>query len=216
MLKFVTKHRGREVETPSAVINRLAERLSPRNLERAAQMGEQEMRKMMTRVADELVRRHSGPWPGGTTATTLSKRSGKGIRSIRNFRVVKKGLEVDGVWRLTGYMNFHERGGIIRAKRSQYLTIPLPAALDGRGVPLRQSARDWDNTFVAESRAGNLIVFQKRSRGDIVPLYVLKKFVRIPPRLGMRAEIVRNRPEFRRNLQAKIRELIAYQERGRR
>jgi hypothetical protein len=41
------------------------------------------------------------------------------------------------------------------------------------------------NTFVGRSKAGNLIIFQRKGR-TIVPLYVLKKEVRIKARLGLR------------------------------
>jgi hypothetical protein len=51
-------------------------------------------------------------------------------------------------------------------------------------VPYRRSARDWDNTFVARSKKGNLIIFQRRGV-QITPLYVLKTSVKIPARLGM-------------------------------
>lgn len=72
----------------------------------------------------------------------------------------------------------HERGATIRPRRSKYLTIPLPAALTSAGVPKQASARDWPNTFVRKA-----IIFQKLAGGQIQPLYVLKKQVRIPPRL---------------------------------
>jgi hypothetical protein len=61
--------------------------------------------------------------------------------------------------------------------------------MDSRGVPLRKRARDWQNTFVARSRKGNLIIFQKRGRKNIRPLYLLKPEVTIRPRLGMEKNI---------------------------
>jgi len=84
----------------------------------------------------------------------------------------------------TSYMTVQETGATIRPKRAKFLTVPTDYALDSRGIPLKRSAREWGNTFVARSKKGNLIVFQKRGRG-IVPLYVLKKEVRIPARLGL-------------------------------
>ena len=86
------------------------------------------------------------------------------------------------------YLRTQEYGATIRPKTAKYLTVPLKAALDTRGVPLRQRARDWENTFVKKGKSGNLIIFQKRGR-TIVPLYVLLKRVRIPPRLGMRTTL---------------------------
>lgn len=214
-MEFNMRYRGRVVENPSAVINRMAEKLSPRNLQRLAQTGEQEMRKYMTAVADDLIRRHSGPWPTGTTATTLSKRSGKGVRSIRNFMVRRRATEVEGIWRLTRYMSFHEKGGIIRARSARYLTVPLPAALNADGTPIHIRARDWPDTFVIMSRRNNLLIVQRRGR-QIVPLYVLKKSVRIPPRLGMEKTIRQFGPTFRKNVQSRIRELLTLQQRNNR
>ena len=68
-----------------------------------------------------------------------------------------------------GRYGIHEVGGVIRAKSARYLTIPLPAALDRRGVARQPSARGWKNTFVAESKRGNLLIFQRRG-AQIVPL----------------------------------------------
>jgi hypothetical protein len=83
------------------------------------------------------------------------------------------------------YAKIHETGGTITAKKSKYLTIPLPAALGPNGVPKKKSAKDWDSTFVAKSKKGNLIIFHKEG-GRTVPLYVLKTSVKIPARLGLR------------------------------
>lgn len=153
------------------------------------------MRDYLTSVAQELAARHGSPWPGGTSANTLSRRSGRLTDSI--LRSVKV---TGGAWdSLRGsiggnaYAGLHERGGVVKAK-GKLLTIPLPAALNGRGVaPL--FARQWSNTFVARSKAGNLIIFQKRG-DDIVPLYVLKSEVYIPPRLGMARELQTQLPYF--------------------
>ena len=54
-----------------------------------------------------------------------------------------------------------EFGATITPKTAKYLTVPLPAALEIKGVPRKKSAREWDNTFVAQSKAGNLIIFQR-------------------------------------------------------
>lgn len=76
------------------------------------------------------------------------------------------------------YANLQERGGTIRPKTAQWLTIPLPAAMTASGVA-RGRARDFDNTFIKKSKAGNLIIFQSKGK-SIVPLFILKKSVEIP------------------------------------
>jgi phage gpG-like protein len=64
----------------------------------------------------------------------------------------------------------HQYGRTIRPVNVRFLTIPLPAARPG------SKARDYDNTFVAKG-----IIFQKQG-ANIVPLFKLKKSVKIPAR----------------------------------
>lgn len=146
------------------------------------------LERYLKKVATIVATRNSGAWPSGTTPSSLSKRSGEGVASIHNsVRVVGGRTQLYTLRGYIGgafYLRTHEFGAVIRARGNGWLTIPLRAALDNRGVPIQPTARAWANTFVQRSRAGNLLIFQKRGR-DIVPLYVLKKEVRIPPRLGM-------------------------------
>jgi len=76
------------------------------------------------------------------------------------------------------YANIHETGGTITPKNVRWLTIPLAAAKTPSGV-LRKTARQWDNTFFAKN-----ILFQKRGK-KAVPLFALKKSVKIPARRYM-------------------------------
>jgi hypothetical protein len=70
---------------------------------------------------------------------------------------------------------------------AKYLAIPFPAALDSRGLALKPSPRAWSSTFVAQSKAGNLLIFQRHARASEHPstLYILKTSVYVPPRLGL-------------------------------
>lgn len=214
-MKLTTKYRGREVDFPAKQINNAAAKLSPRNLQRMSQFAEQEMRKYLIAVTDALIARHSTPYRHGQRLSTLQKRSGAGLKSVKNFLVRRVADEVTGHVRLNKYMDMHEHGGWIRAKNAQYLTIPLPAALNANGTPKKPRARDWENTFVSRSKRGNLIIFQKRGR-RVIPLYVLKKKVRIPARLGLRKELSKRRPAMRSAILARIRELAFDQTRNRR
>lgn len=163
----------------------------------AAKILSAELKTFLDSVALALAQRHGTPWPGGTGPKSLSKRSGGLIASI------EKSVKITGTTfeNLEGFISaafpgvVHEFGATIRPKKAKMLTVPLPAALDNRGVPIRKSARDWPNTFVARSKAGNLIIFQKRGT-EIVPLYVLKSSVKIPPRLGMRQTLETGIPYF--------------------
>lgn len=82
------------------------------------------------------------------------------------------------------YASILEIGGTITAKNAKYLTIPLPSALTPTGQ-LKKKAREWDNTFVKRSKAGNLIIYQHNGKGKITPLFVLKKSVKINARRYM-------------------------------
>lgn len=154
------------------------------------------LRDYMTGVVLSVKQRTETPWPQGTSPAgafpgTLSKRSGTLTRELNPRRIgvtragsVKAVDEISVSFTLTGIAAVHERGAVITPKRARYLTVPLPAALDKRGVALFPRARDWQNTFVKRSKAGNLLIFQKRGKDQIVPLYVLKKRVVIPKRLA--------------------------------
>lgn len=96
----------------------------------------------------------------------------------------------------------HEFGGTIRAKRTRYLTIPTGDNLTPGGRVRYPSAPDVERQdpgityFVRSPRTGNLLLFAKHKPGtDPQPgkkppkpllLFVLKREVYIPPRLGFR------------------------------
>lgn len=151
------------------------------------------MRRALQLVAKEMKAQHASGWNGQVVnqSADLQRRSGDSLNAMA------KSISVKGSGNLanlqgqisTGFWAIHETGGTIRA-RSQYLTIPLPAAMDSRGVPLRKRARDWDNTFVKMSKRGNLLIFRSEGRGRIIPLYLLKNSVTIRPRLGMERAIL--------------------------
>ena len=181
--------RGRRYQDAKRGLEAVGQSLED-GLMRASNRLAKELKVYLEGVAKALAKRHGNPWPGGTTATTLSRRSGAGMKSILDsVKVTGKMIDdIQGVIGLTGYLAIHETGGTIRAKRSKYLTIPLAAALNTDGTPKRRSAREWENTFVGRSKAGNLLIFQKTATG-MIPLYVLKKEVTIPARLGMKATL---------------------------
>ena len=158
-----------------------------------------ELREFLDGVAEALAQRHGGAWPGGTTTNTLSSRSGAMVQSII------ESVEVNGRTfdKITGQIGgsmiaaVQEFGATITPKTAKYLTVPLPAALDSQGIPKKKSAREWDNTFVAQSKAGNLIIFQ-RDGAKIIPLYVLKTSVTIPPQARHAQDARHRHSVFRR------------------
>lgn len=190
------QHRNRRFKEARTGLDFFAKELE-RSMDGAHKVVSKGMRKYLEGVSRSLTRRHGTPWPGGTTSRSLSKRSGRAVRSIQSsVRVKGKTLNtVEG--RIGGvfYLATHETGARITARKSKFLTIPLRAALNSDGTPKKKRARAWRNTFVAKSKKGNLIIFQKRG-GRIVPLYVLKRSVKIPPRLNMRSTLEAGIPFF--------------------
>ena len=182
-----------------------------KNWDGAAQALSREMREFLAQVVEAIVQRNSEAWPGGTSESSLSKRSGNLISAIggsmrvsgSTFNDIQGSVGAPGVQ----YAKIQETGGVVKAKNGKFLAIPLPAALDSNGLPLQSSPRSWPNTFCATSKAGNLIIFQKRGT-SIVPLYVLKTQVTIPPRLGMRKTLEAGVPYFvERAMDAMVKEV---------
>lgn len=156
-----------------------------------------EMLAYLRLVALAMQKLHSGAWPAGTTDRTLSTRSGTALKSIMESIVVTGDTYDDLQGGIGGvfYLRTHEFGATIRPKKAKYLVIPLPEALDSRGVPIHDNPRDWDRTFIATSKKGNLIIFRRDGK-SIVPLYVLKKSVTIKPRLNMGFVLKTQMPYF--------------------
>ncbi len=162
-------------------LGRAANRITP--------LFERELKRYLDAVRQALIDRHSKPFQNPTNAPAtgeknLLKRSGgiTGIKTEVRGRT-QGGLDtVVGALTIPFPISVHEKGATIRAKSAQFLTIPLPAALDSRGIPLKSNARAWRDTFVQTSRRGNLLIFQRRG-ARITPLYLLKRSVTLPPRL---------------------------------
>lgn len=139
-----------------------------------------------------------GPYPSGTTDKTLSIRSKRLWRSLAPIPARVEGNEVFGGLTIgTKYAatHFGKAGQVTTIKGNPWLAIPLPSALDKHGVSKGgpQDSAIFGNTFIAKSKQGNLIIFGKlkytkgkkagETKGDIVPLFVLKHEVKIPVRI---------------------------------
>lgn len=178
--------RYRDVERGLRVVAKDIER----DFEQITPLVKKILRDYMAGVVRSVAQRADGPYPTGTSPAgqfpgSLSKRSGKLLSSLNESRIEVQGSDdIEVSYTLTGIASVHERGATIRPKRAKYLTVPLPPALNSNGTPKKKSARDWQNTFVLKSRKGNLLIVQKAGGGQITPLYVLRKQVTIPQRLG--------------------------------
>lgn len=106
------------------------------------------------------------------------------------------------------YARIHEFGGVIRPKVAQYLTVPI----SDLGRELRRtnrSLKDIPGAFVRKSRSGNVVVFQKRRREAPIPLVVLKRSVRLPPRPHLRPAFHESAAEIRDIVDKTIRNAIS-------
>jgi len=169
-----------------------------------------ELTNYLNVVARALAQRHGNPWPDGTTESSLSRRSGALLESIQaSVRVYGSTLkDIHGtIGSDRVYARIQEFGGTIVPKHAQFLTVPLPAALNPDGTPIKQSAREWDRTFVIRSKKGNLLIVRKVG-ADLVPLYVLRTEVVIPPRMKLKTTLEAGLPYFvDRSMEAMLRKM---------
>ena len=194
--EFEFEFKGRRYQDAVVGLQALERQLG-RSIPNGMQTLKADLRKFLHWTAAEMARRNSGPYPGGTSENSLSRRSGRAVASILASPQVRgTGLnDIEGSVGGAPYLRTHEYGAVIRPKRAKYLTIPLPAALKPNGTPKKARARQWDRTFIMRSKKGNLLIVRRDGR-RIVPLYVLKRMVRIPARLGFRAFLGAEVPRF--------------------
>jgi phage gpG-like protein len=131
----------------------------------------------------------------------LKRRSGRLASSIRYWVKLGRNKIHAAIGSDVEYAAIHETGGIIRPKRARWLTIPFPGAMtqNRRYGHVRGRARTFSDTFIKRSQRGNLIIFQDRG-SEIVPLFILKKRVRIPKRPYMEPAIRARMPRMQHQI----------------
>lgn len=132
--------------------------------------------------------------PGLRRRTGLLTQSQKAVVTGDSVRTLVGTYAIGGG--LVKYARIHEEGGVVRPVRSQFLAIPLEAAKTAAGVSRAVSPRDFKDTFVRKG-----IIWQKLApgaraprgassnladRAQIVPLFLLRRQVKIEPRLGIK------------------------------
>lgn len=150
----------------------------------------------------KMIRSFRGYTGPRNTGGQLQKRSGA-LRNAMRFTNESTGSSIQASSYVAGpiaYARIQELGGVVRPKRRRYLTIPTPAVLTAAGV-VRQSAKPTEiggrwytngkvpglklrETFIRRGKGGNPIIYGTGKDGNPVALWVLKKSVKIPPRLG--------------------------------
>ncbi len=148
------------------------------------------------------ITRLSGP----TTPASLSVRTGALRRSIRH-EVVQTGRYAYTLIGVIGqgvpYARIHEFGGTIEPKKAKHLAIPLQR---GAKTAFGPSAYPGKLTFI-KSKAGNKLLAEVTGRGTrrrIKPVFVLKKQVVVPARLGFRQTFQQEAQVTLVNIQQKL------------
>jgi hypothetical protein len=151
-----------------------------------------------------------------TTPTATAVRTGA-LRAALGSSVQVTGHTVTGTLGYVGtgvaaYAGVHEgidgrSETVIRPTRGKFLAIPLPAARTAAGVA-KGGPRDFPNTFIARSRAGNLIVFERLGNKEIRPLFLLRSEVRIKPRPALRPTVDKFLPLIVSDLQSNIAQVL--------
>lgn len=143
--------------------------------------------------------------PGVRKVTgSLTRSLGTQVQRPPGMVVVRAGF---GVPRWSGgaqkYAPVHEFGAIIRPVRRKWLAIPVSRT--PAGAARFRSPTTVKDGFFFTSRAGNLMFGRRRGkRGGIEPLFVLKKRVRVPARLGFRRRWREFEPKAMRAFQAEV------------
>ena len=182
-------------------------------IQRVLQLGGQ---RFLARMQRE---RLSGP----TGPSSLSRRTGELARHAIQYTVVTgKATMRLVVWvsKAVPYARIHEFGGTVRPKSSKYLAIPIGAAKTKAGVARKRPREIPNLKFVPRKGRSPLLVLEhfknvkvkllgKTIRTDKVvtkstPMFVLKRSVTIPPRLGFRQVWAQERAKIAAEVRAVV------------
>lgn len=93
--------------------------------------------------------------------------------------------------------------------RRKWLTIPTAKALYPSGVPRRPGARAWPDLVFIQTGKERALLLPKGFQSFDDALYILRKRVAIPPRLGMRRTHEDQEDARRQDIRKAIREALA-------
>ena len=114
----------------------------------------------------------------------LKRRTGSLARSFKTNVLELSGAMVLMVWTTSKYARIHEFGGIVTPKKSKYLAIPTNAALTKAGATRYASPRNVPGLSFMQ-RKGGLPFMGKVEGGRVRAYFLLRKRVKIPPRLEL-------------------------------
>lgn len=187
---------GRHYVDASRALEQIADKIEDLNKTKLGRIVRHNMRVYLEYKADELAKRHGRPYPAGTTDTSLSRRSGRGVKSIKESVYVRgRGGNVEAGIGGVDYLFAHEGTSprVIRARNRKYLTIPIAYGLNPDGTPKRFSLRQWKKTKLVPLSSGDgFLVLYIHTKRHKYPIYVLKKSITLPPRFGMKNALVKD------------------------
>lgn len=141
---------------------------------------------------------------GGTTVDRLAQRTG-GMTQAFTSDVTQDGQGATGrigyLYRTPPGASVHEgfdgrTSTTIRPRTAKMLAIPIPGMAGELPGGPAGGPRTIQNSFIARSRAGNLIIFERTASG-IQPRYLLRTSVTVPARPALRPTMVLYVPRIR-------------------
>jgi len=143
-----------------------------------------ETKRQSDKLTNYIVKNHL---TGGTSATRLAVRSGSLRRLTIPIKPIAYSQKMKGGTRFaSSYARTHvgKKGQVTKIKpiTSDYLAIPIGAALSAAGVPKYSSPRAVPDLTPIRSRKGNLIL-ARVSKAAIEPFFLLLKEVEVPTRV---------------------------------
>jgi len=129
-------------------------------------------RKLKTNVSGRILKRRTGHLAKSIQSKIiLSEKNGISA-------VIGSGVRTN---KRLPYANIHETGGVITPKNVRFLTIPLKENLTPAGTA-RFTARELFEDYPSDVFIRKGIIFLKKGKDKISPMFVLKKSSRIPQR----------------------------------
>lgn len=199
-------------ENTTAALSRLGSQFAPTATREMGRFGQEWVSKLVTQ-------RLSGR-PG------LNRRTGNLARSFKSraYQSAVLGgvvLDVQPEGPGSEYASIHEFGGIVRPVHSKYLWIPIGDNLTSKGVArlTPTQARERGGFIINSRRSVGGKVFmgysttkagrKKAGADNVVPLFALKPWVMVPPRLRARALWSSSMPSLTQRLDTMASQLLA-------
>lgn len=199
MLKMRVMYNGANLADAALLPQHLEKQLRD-NMDVIPVAAKSAMEVWLEKIISDVKNKHSAPWKAGQVNPNLYRRSGRGIKSLRySVRKDNRKLSAVGSIYLNEYMYMHTSNKSymdIKPVKSKYLAIPLPEALDSRGVPKKLSPLQWKHTHVMSRKKGGYIIYQNISKNKKKLLYVLLPAVKVRPRIKMQGTIGFNQQYF--------------------